>query len=200
MKNLKEMNKHEKIAYMSIKAMFQYETGTWVNCIYDNDLDYIPNTIEDAKKEIKELSLVDCAGYGKYDGSYRCGGAPKEMRFAGNEFIDSVIDYLFEEDSDGDITEIGLEKGWFHEAEEPETEAKEKVENSKKLNTLKEEIERTGNTEIIKVISKCGLVTFEGEAYRLFAGHCKTLLNTTVKKVEGNIFYLNRKYLPIKVK
>lgn len=99
MKSVKDMNGIEKIAYRNIMGVFNWEVGGWYNCIQDGCEEYIP-TKEDAKEQIYEQSLVDAS----HDGWYGCGKAPKEMRFAGSEFIRSVIDHLFE--TDGDAQEI----------------------------------------------------------------------------------------------
>lgn len=106
MKKVSEMNGTEKIAYKNIKGIFEWEAGGWYNCIQDSCPEYIPDTLEEAKKIIYDESLNDCSG----SGFYRCNGAPREMRFAGTEFIWSVIDHLFE--TDGDALEIAEVKGW----------------------------------------------------------------------------------------
>ncbi len=100
------MNKHEQIAYRNIKACFDYEVGGWYNCIQDDCMEYIPDTEEDTKEFI-----YDCAMTNLYNKGYcGCNKAPKEMRFAGKEFADRIIDKLFAED--GDIVEIRYEKEW----------------------------------------------------------------------------------------
>ena len=107
MKSVKEMNGNEKIAYRNVKGIFMWETGGWYNCILDRTPEYIPDSLEEAKKIIYDESLVDASA----PGWYGCGKAPREMRFAGEEFIRECIDYLFETD-DGDIEEIAEFKGW----------------------------------------------------------------------------------------
>lgn len=209
--NTNNMNGTEKIAYNNIKGVFDWEVGGWYNCIQDNCLESIPDSIEEAKEIIYEESLNDYAE----PGHFACGRAPKEMRFAGTEFIKKVIDQLFDEDED--ITEIGLEKNWFDVKETEENEVEEdlseamrceshedalaETKKSHKFNSLREELEANlATVENITVFDKNGLITFAGNAKYLFDNRCKTLLNTTVKEVVDHCYYLNRKYLPIKVK
>lgn len=99
MKKYKDMNGIEKIAYRNIKGVFNWEVGGWYNCVQDGEEEYIPS-LEDAKNIVYEEALEDASG----DGWFGMGKAPKEMRFAGKEFILSVIDHLFE--TDGDAQEI----------------------------------------------------------------------------------------------
>lgn len=106
MKKLSEMTGHEKIAYRNVKGVFSWEAGGWYNCIQDGCEEYIPDTIEGAKQIVYDESMVDSAR----NGCYMIGRAPAEMRFAGVEFIRSVIDYLFA--TDDDIKEIAEVKGW----------------------------------------------------------------------------------------
>lgn len=106
MKAIKEMNGTERIAYKNIKGVFEWEVGGWYNCIMDGCPEYIPATRQEAKEFIYDEALNDAAG----QGWFKSGRAPREMRFAGVEFINSVIDHLF--DTDGDIEDIAAEKGW----------------------------------------------------------------------------------------
>ena len=106
MKKFSEMTGHEKIAYRNVKGVFQWEVGGWYNCIQDGCEEYIPEAIEQAKDIIYCESMVDSAR----PGMYRCGGAPYEMRFAGEAFIRSAIDYFFAHDED--VKEISEVKGW----------------------------------------------------------------------------------------
>ena len=108
MKTTKEMNEIEKIAYKNIKVIFNWEVGGWYNCIMDHCEEYIPDTIEEAKEIIYEESLNDASK----PGWYGTGKAPREMRFAGAQFIREVIDHLFKKDEDEDVAEIAKVKGW----------------------------------------------------------------------------------------
>lgn len=212
--NTNNMNGTEKIAYNNIKGVFDWEVGGWYNCIQDNCLESIPDSIEEAKEIIYEESLNDYAE----PGHFACGRAPKEMRFAGTEFIKKVIDQLFDEDED--ITEIGLEKNWFDVKETEENEVEEDLSEAmrceshedalaethlRRLETVEETINNYGlrvDNKKITIKDKFGLITYEGEVNYLFNHHCKTLLNTTVKyfSFTDQVMVLNRKYLPIKVK
>lgn len=100
------MNGIEKIAYRNVKGIFNWEVGGWYNCIQDGCEEYIPDTEAEAKELIYESSMTDAA----CQGWYRTGKAPKEMRFAGTEFVKKVIDKLFAED--GDVEEIREVKQW----------------------------------------------------------------------------------------
>lgn len=108
MKKVKEMNEHEKIAYRNVKGVFNWEVGGWYNCILDGCEEYIPDTLEEAKDIIYNESMTDSAGAGWF----MVNGAPREMRFAGTEFIKECIDHLFAKDEYGDISEITEAKGW----------------------------------------------------------------------------------------
>ena len=106
MKKVREMNGNERIAYRNIKAVFNWEVGGWYNCIQDSCPEYIPDTMDEAKQIVYDESVNDYAD----GGMFATGKAPKEMRFAGTEFIKECIDYLFSKD--GDVAEIACEKGW----------------------------------------------------------------------------------------
>lgn len=101
-----EMNGTQKIAYRNTKAAFNYEVGGWYNCIQDSCEEYIPDT----EKEAKDI-IYDCALNNRYGAGY-CGSnkAPREMRFAGEKFIRSIIDKMFEKGED--VAEIREVKGW----------------------------------------------------------------------------------------
>lgn len=105
MKKYKEMNGTEKIAYRNINGVFSWEVGGWFNCWQDGIEEEIPS-LEEAKKLVYEESLEDAAGAGWFS----CGRAPREMRFAGSEFIREVIDYLFEKDED--VAELKAQGIW----------------------------------------------------------------------------------------
>lgn len=108
MKKISTMTGIEKIAYRNIKHAFNNTVGEWYNCTLDGCEEYIPDTIEQAKQAVYETALADRhdTGYIGYD------KAPKEMRFAGKDFIMECIDHLFKKDPDGDIAEITDVKGW----------------------------------------------------------------------------------------
>ena len=99
----------ESIAYRNIKHCFENLTGEWYNCIQDGCPECIPDSLEEAKQYIYEESLVNKYAEG-YCGS---GKAPREMRFAGTQFVRDSIDKLFAEDEYGDVAVIAEEKGWI---------------------------------------------------------------------------------------
>ena len=107
MKKVNEMNGTEKIAWKNIKNIFNYDVGGWYNDLQDGNEEYIPDSIEVAKNLVYGDAMND---YSKYSGHYAVGRAPREMRFAGSEFIRECIDYLFQ--NDGDVEEIAEAKNW----------------------------------------------------------------------------------------
>lgn len=101
-----EMNGNQKTAYRNIKGVFNWEVGGWYNCIQDGCEEYIPDTLREAAEIIYNGAMNDAAG----EGWYRDGGAPKEMRFAGTEFVLECIERMFKKDEDA--MEIAEAKGW----------------------------------------------------------------------------------------
>ena len=88
------MTKHEKIAARNIKAAFNFEVGGVYNAYQDGeDIDI---TLEEMKDIVYDAAMNDFYG----PGLYLFGCAPREMRFAGNEFCKNYIDKLFAEDAD----------------------------------------------------------------------------------------------------
>ena len=106
MKKINEMNGTERIAYRNIKGVFDWEVGGWYNCIQDGEPEYIPDTFGEAVAQIYEQAMNDYAE----NGWYRTGRAPREMRFAGKEFIEECLLHFFR--TDGDAAEIAEEKEW----------------------------------------------------------------------------------------
>lgn len=105
-KEIKTMDGIEKIAFENVKEGFDYIVGGWYNCVQDDYLEGIPDTMKEAKNEIYFNVMEN-----KYEpGCEMYGRAPREMRFAGEKFIRERIDELFE--TDGDIACIAEEKGW----------------------------------------------------------------------------------------
>ena len=103
MKKVSEMNGNERIAWKNIKGIFDWNVGGWYNCIQDGCPEDIPAT----RKEAAELIYEDALENTARPGYYGMGKAPKEMRFAGREFIMECIEYLL--DTDGDAQEIAAE-------------------------------------------------------------------------------------------
>lgn len=92
---MKKMNGHEKIAAKNIQGAFNWLVGEWYNCYQDGYEEDIP-TLEEAKEEVY---------YGAMNNLYRggsesCEKAPKEMRFAGEEFCRAYVEKLFKTDID----------------------------------------------------------------------------------------------------
>ena len=108
MKKYKEMNEIEKLAYRNARNIFNYEVGGWYNCILDGCMEYIPDTIEEAKEIIYDETMT-CHSVGGGHFSYR---PIHEIRFAGEEFVRECVEFLFKRDKDGDVAEIRAEKGW----------------------------------------------------------------------------------------
>lgn len=100
MKKIDEMNKHERTAFRVIRITFLDDSGDWYNLYQDGELDYIPDTIEKAKKQV----YLDAVEYGVSN------PRTKEMMFATTQFMTDVIDWLFANDED--IEEISKAKGW----------------------------------------------------------------------------------------
>lgn len=109
MKTRKEMNGIEKIAYTNIKRCFDYEVGGMYNCYQDHCIEYIPDTLQEAKEIIYDNCITN---YYYAPGCVRYDRAPREMRFAGSEFIKECIDYLFDKDEEGDVAELAEIKNW----------------------------------------------------------------------------------------
>lgn len=103
---VKEMNGTQKIAYRNIKGVFNWEVGGWYNCIQDDCPEWIPDTEAAAKEIIYNEALEDASR----PGIYLTGAAPREMRFAGSEFIRECIDHLFAKDED--VAAIREVKNW----------------------------------------------------------------------------------------
>lgn len=96
MKKYSEMNGHEKIAAKNIKGAFDYCVGGWYNSMLDGYEEDIP-TLDEAKEEVYYSAMND--DY-RTVGIAHFGGAPKEMRFAGEDFCRKYIEKLFAEDDD----------------------------------------------------------------------------------------------------
>lgn len=111
--NTKMMNGHEKIAAKNIERAFNYFVGGWYNCLQDGYEEDIPS-LEEAKETVYAEAMNNL-----YKGGGEVyGRAPKEMRFAGEEFCRELIEELFL--NDGDAEEIWGEDG-ITETKEEET-------------------------------------------------------------------------------
>lgn len=111
--NTKMMNGHEKIAARNIKGAFNWLVGGWYNCFQDGYEEDIPS-LEEAKEAVYD---------GAMNNLYKGGGeiygrAPKEMRFAGEEFCRELVEELFL--NDGDAEELWGENGIVETKEDTE--------------------------------------------------------------------------------
>ena len=97
--NTKMMNGHEKIAAKNIEGAFNWLVGGWYNCLQDGYEEDIPS-LEEAKETVYCEAMENLYK----DGNEIYGRAPKEMRFAGEEFCRELIEELFL--NDGDAEEI----------------------------------------------------------------------------------------------
>ena len=100
------MTGNEKIAYRNVRGAFNWIVGGYYNCLQDDDTDYLPESREALINEIYDSAMNNLYT----PGFEQIGKAPKEMRFAGKEFIMERIEKLAE--SDGDFVEIAECCGW----------------------------------------------------------------------------------------
>lgn len=181
MLKVKEMNGTQKIAYKNIKACFNYEVGGWYNCLQDGYEEDIPETIEQAKEIIYDGSL-NCT-YGEGSCSMR---AKDEVRFAGKEFINEVIDALFEKDED--IKEIAEVKGWFKKEEETMSGTLEIKEVKDELTGEVAEVEVKETEDGFEFEEKAPEVTMV-EAYPVEEDTTATTMTVKVEKLNGPATY-----------
>ena len=102
--NTKMMNGHEKIAAKNIEGAFNWLVGGWYNCFLDGLDEDIPSL-----EEAKETVYAEAMNNLYRNGNELIGRAPKEMRFAGEEFCRELVEELFL--NDGDAEEIWGEDG-----------------------------------------------------------------------------------------
>lgn len=107
MKRFADMNGNEKIAYKNIKFACEWVIGGWVNEIYDGFTESLPSTEAEAKK----ICYYEAINNSYTRGGCHFGQAPKEMRFAGADFINEAIENIFARDED--IGFIGTEMKWW---------------------------------------------------------------------------------------
>ena len=148
--NTKMMNGHEKIAAKNIEGAFNWLVGGWYNCLQDGYEEDIPS-LEEAKE------TVYCEAMNNF---YKSGGevygrAPKEMRFAGEEFCRELVEELFL--NDGDAEEIWGEDG-ITESDTKEEEVKETTREEARAQVVKnytvKEMRETLKAAGIKGISR----------------------------------------------
>lgn len=156
---------HEKIALKNIKGAINWVVGGYYNSLQDGDIEILPETLESLKEEIYRTAMNDLC---EYD-SLSCGRAPKEMRFAGEDFCRNAIDELLE--NDGDVKEMAEAKGWNNTEETTtETNVTEKENKKMKKNTEK-------NTVTVALRAFTGMVIGEYEAEQTDKGYKITLKN-----------------------
>ena len=109
--NTKMMNRHEKIAAKSIEGAFNWGVGEWYNCFLDGLDEDIPSL-----EEAKETVYIEAMNNLYKSGNEIYGRAPKEMRFAGEEFCRELVEELFL--NDGVVEEIWGEDGITETKEE----------------------------------------------------------------------------------
>ena len=97
--NTKMMNGHEKIAAKNIEGAFNWLVGGWYNCFLDGLDEDIPSL-----EEAKETVYAEAMNNLYRSGNEIVGRAPKEMRFAGEEFCRELVEELFL--NDGEAEEI----------------------------------------------------------------------------------------------
>lgn len=88
--NTKMMNRHEKIAAKNIEGAFNWGVGEWYNCFLDGLDEDIPSL-----EEAKETVYIEAMNNLYKSGNEIYGRAPKEMRFAGEEFCRELVEELF---------------------------------------------------------------------------------------------------------
>lgn len=140
---MKKMNGHERIAAKNIEGAFNWHVGGWYNCLQDGYEEDIP-TLEEAKDTVYIEAMNNMYKSG-YEG---CGKAPKEMRFAGEEFCRAYVEKLFAED--GDAEEL-----WGNGTVEENKEDKEMTNKREMLNNMTvKELRAEAKAQDIKGMSK----------------------------------------------
>lgn len=169
----KQLTGHEKIAVANIKGAFDYEVGGWYNCWQDGMEDEIPDR-ETAMEAVYKAAMND--DY-RLKGNVHFGHAPKEMRFAGEEFCRKCIAKLFAKDDDalelwGEMDTTTTKNKEEKDMKETKTtkknavtkeakETKEKVEKAKKT-TKAEEVTPKKSKKNSKKSNKVALFAFTG--------------------------------------
>lgn len=106
------MTKFEKIAKRNIIGAYNWITGGYTNSCLDGFTEDLPENLKDVKEEVYN----DAMNHQYMSGGVCYDKAPKEMRFAGEEFCRRVIDELF--DNDHEFLEL---MGWMRKRREKET-------------------------------------------------------------------------------
>lgn len=148
--NTKMMNRHEKIAAKNIEGAFNWGVGEWYNCFLDGLDEDIPSL-----EEAKETVYIEAMNNLYKSGNEIYGRAPKEMRFAGEEFCRELVEELFlNDDAVEEIWgEYGITKNDTKEEEMKETtreEARAQVVKNYTVKEMRETLKAAG----IKGISR----------------------------------------------
>lgn len=96
MKTIIAITKNEKTAVKNIEGAFNWIVGGYLNYLMDGYTNDIP-TLNEAMDEVYNSAMNDdyrMSGAVSYD------DAPREMRFAGEDFCREVVEHLFAEDDD----------------------------------------------------------------------------------------------------
>lgn len=133
----KNMNGHEKIAAKNIKGAFNWLVGGWYNCMQDGYEEDIP-TLEEAKEAVCDEAMNNLYR----GGGEACGKAPKEMRFAGEEFCRAYVEELFQKDED--VEEIWGNEATKENKEDNEMESKREMLNNMTVKELRAEANAQG--------------------------------------------------------
>ena len=146
--NTKMMNGHEKIAAKNIEGAFNWLVGGWYNCFLDGLDEDIPSL-----EEAKETVYAEAMNNLYRSGNEIVGRAPKEMRFAGEEFCRELVEELFL--NDGEAEEIWGEDETAETKEEEmkeitREEARSQVVKNYTVKEMREELKAVG----IKGISR----------------------------------------------
>lgn len=90
----------------NIKKAYNFITGEYVNALYDNCLEYVPNSLQDIIDEIYKGCMNN-----EYDDGYCAAGTKgRATRFNGKENTLNYIKQLMKDDSE--FLELGKAKGW----------------------------------------------------------------------------------------
>ena len=149
--NTKMMNGHEKIAAKNIQGAFNWLVGGWYNCFQDGYEEDIPS-LEEAKETVYDEAMNNLYK----GGSEIYGRAPKEMRFAGEEFCRELIEELFL--NDGDAEELWGEDGVVANRDNnEETQEEEEMKNTEREEAREQVIKHYTVKEMRETLKAAGV-------------------------------------------
>ncbi len=99
------MTGHERIAAKNIRGAIHWIVGGYYNAYQDGYDEYVPKSKQSIIEEVYDAVMSDAYGY-----TFNFGRAPREMRFAGKEFIMNYITKKINEDED--VAELAEHYGW----------------------------------------------------------------------------------------